>query len=310
MGVDAIDHFPRGTETSTRSSASPQTLVDKGFAYESDGDVYFDVAKCRGLRQAQPPRRRGACRAKGAAWPSASGPAPTSPCGKSAKPGEPSWDSPWGPGRPGWHIECSAMSRATAGRDVRHPRRRARPGLPASRKRNRPERMLPRQADGQVLDAQRPDAGLRRGRQGRRTQHAARRRRSGRPGGRQDQQVEGRQRRSANCSSSSPARRSASSSSRPTIAGRSTSAKSGSARSSTGLEHVLPLLQAVRAGHRRELLRLCRADDASRGRFRPGRRCRCSTTWPSTAAVSSRRWTTTSTPAAAIGDAVRPGPTR
>ncbi len=43
------------------------------------------------------------------------------------------WDSPWGRGRPGWHVECSAMIAAPFGRDDRHPRRRARPHLPAPR---------------------------------------------------------------------------------------------------------------------------------------------------------------------------------
>ena len=56
---------------------------------------------------------------------------------KSAKPGEPAWPSPWGEGRPGWHIECSAMSDEGAGRALRHSRRRARPQVPASRERDR-----------------------------------------------------------------------------------------------------------------------------------------------------------------------------
>ena len=57
---------------------------------------------------------------------------------KGAKEGEPAsatWDSPWGAGRPGWHIECSAMSRRYLGAGVRHPRRRTRPALPAPRER-------------------------------------------------------------------------------------------------------------------------------------------------------------------------------
>ncbi len=61
---------------------------------------------------------------------------------KGAKPGEPSWDSPWGPGRPGWHIECSAMSLPPPRAADRHPRRRPRPGLPPPRERDRPDRGL------------------------------------------------------------------------------------------------------------------------------------------------------------------------
>ena len=89
--------------------------IDKGFAYASEGDVYFDVAKDTELRQAQPPRPRKACRAKGATWPSANARPADFALWKSAKPGEPAWDSPWGKGRPGWHIECSAMSRRILG---------------------------------------------------------------------------------------------------------------------------------------------------------------------------------------------------
>ena len=59
---------------------------------------------------------------------------------KAAKPGEPSWDSPWGQGRPGWHIECSAMSLRHLGTADRHPRRRPRPRLPPPRERDRPDR--------------------------------------------------------------------------------------------------------------------------------------------------------------------------
>ena len=57
---------------------------------------------------------------------------------KAAKEGEPRWPAPWGEGRPGWHLECSAMAVGLPGRDLRHPRRRARPGLPAPRERGGP----------------------------------------------------------------------------------------------------------------------------------------------------------------------------
>ena len=119
------------------------------------------------------------------------------------------------------------MSRATARRDVRHSRRRARPGLSASRERDRPKRMLPRQAAGEVLAAQRPDAGCQRGRQGRR----ARQTRSAPGGSRatscgQDQQIDRRQRPSASCSSAIRPKRFASFCSPRTTAARSTTARS------------------------------------------------------------------------------------
>jgi cysteinyl-tRNA synthetase len=87
-----------------------QTLVDKGHAYASQGDVYFSVSSdpdyaklskrhldelCVGERVQPGEQKREPL--DFALW-------------KGAKPGEPAWDSPWGPGRPGWHIECSAMS--------------------------------------------------------------------------------------------------------------------------------------------------------------------------------------------------------
>lgn len=85
-------------------------LMDKGYAYDVDGDVYFRVAKDedygRLSRRVLGDMRAGARLgvddrkedpADFALW-------------KAGKPGEPTWESPWGPGRPGWHIECSAMS--------------------------------------------------------------------------------------------------------------------------------------------------------------------------------------------------------
>jgi cysteinyl-tRNA synthetase len=114
LGVDVIDFFPRCTETIDEIIAFTKQLVDKGFAYVAQGDVYFDVAKCpdygklshrsvealQGDGGGMADRKRSM--ADFALW-------------KSAKPGEPSWPSPWGPGRPGWHIECSAMSRKLLG---------------------------------------------------------------------------------------------------------------------------------------------------------------------------------------------------
>ncbi len=114
LGVDQIDHFPRATETMDEIVSFIESLVEQGYAYESDGDVYFEVAKDSGYgklsnRTADSGQGEGgemALRKRSpgdfALW-------------KSAKTGQPSWDSSWGPGRPGWHIECSAMSRALLG---------------------------------------------------------------------------------------------------------------------------------------------------------------------------------------------------
>ncbi|MGI6419149.1 MAG: cysteine--tRNA ligase [Thermoguttaceae bacterium] len=109
MGIDTIDEFPKATENMAGIIAFTQDLIDKGFAYVSEGDVYFDVAKApdygklshRTLESMQgeggDTAERKRSQADFALW-------------KTAKPGEPSWESPWGPGRPGWHIECSVMS--------------------------------------------------------------------------------------------------------------------------------------------------------------------------------------------------------
>jgi cysteinyl-tRNA synthetase len=115
MGVDSVDLFPYATEHIDEMQDIIATLIKKGFAYPLDGDVYFHVPKdedygklshrnieemMAGTRVEATDRKKNP--ADFALW-------------KAAKPGEPSWDSPWGPGRPGWHIECSAMSRKHIG---------------------------------------------------------------------------------------------------------------------------------------------------------------------------------------------------
>jgi len=111
LGVSLADREPRATEFVTQIVAMVQRLVDKGYAYAVDnGDVYYAVAKFAPYGRLSGKRladlRAGARIEVDEAkrdpldfvlW-------------KAAKPGEPSWESPWGPGRPGWHIECSAMA--------------------------------------------------------------------------------------------------------------------------------------------------------------------------------------------------------
>jgi cysteinyl-tRNA synthetase len=114
LGVDQIDYFPRATECMPEIIQFIQDLIDRKFAYASDGDVYFDVGRDaqygklsnRSIESVHGDGGETAARKRHVAdfalW-------------KSAKPGEPSWESPWGQGRPGWHIECSAMSRKLLG---------------------------------------------------------------------------------------------------------------------------------------------------------------------------------------------------
>ncbi|HRZ87473.1 MAG TPA: cysteine--tRNA ligase [bacterium] len=110
LGVGEPDVEPRATDHIGEIIRIVEGLVAKGFAYELGGDVYFAVAKCpqygklskrhlddllAGARVDVDDRKRSPM--DFALW-------------KKAKEGEPSWPSPWGAGRPGWHIECSAMS--------------------------------------------------------------------------------------------------------------------------------------------------------------------------------------------------------
>ncbi|WP_367027494.1 cysteine--tRNA ligase [Methylococcus sp. ANG] len=111
LGVLPPDHEPRATESIEDILAMIGTLIERGHAYVgSNGDVFYAVASFRAygrlsgknLEELQAGERVEVDEAKRdpldfVLW-------------KSAKPGEPSWESPWGPGRPGWHIECSAMS--------------------------------------------------------------------------------------------------------------------------------------------------------------------------------------------------------
>ncbi|MBC8356678.1 MAG: cysteine--tRNA ligase [Planctomycetes bacterium] len=114
MGVDQITSMPRATENMDEIVGFIEGLIEKGFAYESDGDVFFDVQKDRQYgklsnRSADDQQGEGG----GAAAKKRS--ASDFALWKSAKAGQPAWDSPWGQGRPGWHIECSAMSRRLLG---------------------------------------------------------------------------------------------------------------------------------------------------------------------------------------------------
>ncbi|MDQ4095532.1 MAG: cysteine--tRNA ligase [Actinomycetota bacterium] len=87
-----------------------QRLVDKGAAYESGGDVYFAVEKFSGYGKLSN-RTLDEMRAGERIEPSEKKKHPLDfALWKTAKEGEPAWESPWGPGRPGWHIECSIMS--------------------------------------------------------------------------------------------------------------------------------------------------------------------------------------------------------
>ena len=110
LGILPPDVDPKATEHIAEMIALIERLIARGVAYQVDGDVYFEIRRfppygrlsgknldelLAGARVDVDERKRDP--RDFALW-------------KAAKPGEPSWDSPWGPGRPGWHIECSAMA--------------------------------------------------------------------------------------------------------------------------------------------------------------------------------------------------------
>lgn len=110
LNASRADIYPRATEEIPKMIEIIQGLIDKGYAYPAGGSVYFRVRNFpdygklshRTLESMTAGMRVEAGEEKEhpvdfVLW-------------KASKPGEPMWDSPWGPGRPGWHIECSAMS--------------------------------------------------------------------------------------------------------------------------------------------------------------------------------------------------------
>ena len=118
LNLKKADVHPKATETIDEIISIIETLVRKNFAYELDGDVYFDVKKFKeygklsgqsleelesGARVELNEKKRNPL--DFVLW-------------KSSKPEEPFWESPWGRGRPGWHIECSAMIKKHLGETI------------------------------------------------------------------------------------------------------------------------------------------------------------------------------------------------
>ena len=114
LGVDQINHFPRATDCMPEIIQFVESLVDQGIAYESDGDVYFNVGKDAEYGKLSNRSIESMQGEGGAAGERKRHPADFA-LWKAAKADEPSWQSPWGNGRPGWHIECSAMSKKLLG---------------------------------------------------------------------------------------------------------------------------------------------------------------------------------------------------
>ena len=118
LGIEEATVHPRATENIAEIIALVQKLIEEGYAYEVDGDVYYSTKKFdgygklshqpledleAGARISVDERKRDAM--DFALW-------------RAQKPGEPAWESPWGMGRPGWHIECSAMATKYLGETI------------------------------------------------------------------------------------------------------------------------------------------------------------------------------------------------
>ncbi|MEX0586039.1 MAG: cysteine--tRNA ligase [Pirellulales bacterium] len=114
LGVDTIDHLPKATENIDEIVRFIEQLIERGFAYEASGDVYFEVGRDPEYGKLSN-RTTDSLVGEGGEMAGRKRSAGDFALWKSAKPGEPAWASPWGDGRPGWHIECSAMSRRLLG---------------------------------------------------------------------------------------------------------------------------------------------------------------------------------------------------
>ncbi len=118
LNVARADSYPSVTESMPGIIAYVEGLIDRGYGYVAGGDVYFEVAKFEPYGQLSGRTDEGQLVAvRKELEPGKRDPRDFA-LWKSAKSGEPAWPSPWGPGRPGWHIECSAMVRETLGDQI------------------------------------------------------------------------------------------------------------------------------------------------------------------------------------------------
>jgi cysteinyl-tRNA synthetase len=116
LGVLPPSEEPRATASMNEIIAMVRTLIDKGHAYAADnGDVYYDVSSFLDYGKLSGKKLEDLRAGERVAVDENKDDPLDFVLWKAAKPGEPSWDSPWGKGRPGWHIECSAMSTCCLG---------------------------------------------------------------------------------------------------------------------------------------------------------------------------------------------------
>ncbi len=110
LNVQRAHVYPRATKEIGPIIGTIATLVDKDFAYQVDGDVFFRVTRSRGYGKLSG-RTLDGMKAGARVEVDRRKEHPMDfTLWKASQPGEPAWDSPWGPGRPGWHIECTSMA--------------------------------------------------------------------------------------------------------------------------------------------------------------------------------------------------------
>ncbi len=111
LGIQAPTHEPRATQNMPEIITMITTLIEKGYAYQGNsGDVYYDVSKFEGYGKLSGRNTDDLRAGERVAVDNDKDDPLDFVLWKMVKPDEPYWDSPWGQGRPGWHIECSAMS--------------------------------------------------------------------------------------------------------------------------------------------------------------------------------------------------------
>lgn len=116
LGILAPNHEPRATENIQAMLAMINTLIEKGYAYVGKNhDVYYDVSKFEGYGKLSGRKLEDLRAGERIAIDEVKDDPLDFVLWKAAKEGEPAWESPWGLGRPGWHIECSAMSSTLLG---------------------------------------------------------------------------------------------------------------------------------------------------------------------------------------------------
>ncbi len=118
LNISAADKFPRATEHIDDIIRMIEKLIENGYAYDVNGDVFYDVEKFDGYGKLSGKKIEDLISGSRIEINDQKRNPLDFTLWKKAKEGEPSWDSPWGKGRPGWHIECSAMSTKHLGETI------------------------------------------------------------------------------------------------------------------------------------------------------------------------------------------------